>query len=172
MNLKKVISLIALLFMVVQLKGEPLVDNKVTIDNEEIILPDVPNKTSEIEANLGWNLIKNYTAVLETKLNVFVPLEILNDIDIDTVILDNEELKIPFEIEFNKIPDRKEYYKLKFSETEIDIDNDGRIDTTIYSSKYINKKIIQDNYIQIKGKNISKDGDYYKKVYITIDIDE
>lgn len=135
-------------------------------------LPTPPDKTTKEELESGWRLEKNYTAILESKMNVFVPLEILSDIDINAIIIDSEDLNIPFDIELNKEPDRKNYYKLKFSETEIDIDNDGKIDTFIYSPKYINQKIVSENYVNIKGANISKDGDYYKKIYITIEVDE
>ncbi|WP_300341574.1 hypothetical protein [Fusobacterium sp.] len=135
-------------------------------------LPEVPTQTPEEEVAAGWKLEKNYTVVLESKLNVFVPLEIISDIDIDAVVIDKEEATIPFEIVLNKEPERKDYYKLKFSETEIDIDNDGRIDTVIYSPKYINQRIIRENYVKIQGENISEDGKYSKKIYITVEVDE
>lgn len=139
---------------------------------DKMELPEVPTKTSDEELKNGWRLEKNYTAFLESKLNVFVPLEILSDVDIKAVVMDDEELNIPFNIELNKEPSKKNYYKLKFSETNIDIDNDGQIDTQIYSPKYINQKIVKESCVKIKGKNISKDGEYYKKVYITIEVDE
>lgn len=141
-------------------------------ESGNIGVPELPNKNTDDELTNGWRLQKNYTALLESKLNVFVPLEILSDIDISAVIIDDDELNIPFEIELNKKPERNNYYQLKFSETEIDIDNDGKIDVLIYSPKYINQKILKDNYVLIKGKNISTDGDYYRKVYITIEVDE
>lgn len=176
MNLSKISALIALPLLVVQLNAQPIIENveRPTISTEtgDLLLPELPKETPKEQAKLGWKLVKNYTAVLESKLNVFVPLEILSDIDINAIVLDSEELNVPFQIELNKSPEKKNYYKLKFSETEIDIDNDGLIDTKIYAPKYINKKIIEDNYVNIKGKNISKDGDYYKKIYITIEVDE
>jgi hypothetical protein len=120
----------------------------------------------------SWILEKNYTVFLESKLGVNIPLEIISDIEIESLVLDDEEVNVPFEIELNKTPKRQNYYKLKYSETELDIDNDGKKDTFIYSPKYINKKIITDNYVKIQGKNISKDGKYQKKVYITVEVDE
>lgn len=144
----------------------------VPTENGNIELPEVPNKTPDEELAAGWRLEKNYTALLESKLDVFVPLEILSDIDINAVVIDNEELNVPFEIELNKEPEKKDYYRFKFSETEIDIDSDGKIDTYIYSPKYINQRIVKENYVNIKGANISRDGDYYKKIYITIEVDE
>lgn len=138
----------------------------------EVEFPELPSETPEEEALAGWKLEKNYTAVLESKLDVFVPLEIISDIDIDAVVVDNEEVKIPFDVELNKEPEKKDYYKLKFSETEIDIDNDGKIDTVIYSPKYINQRIVRENYVKIQGENISKDGEYSKKIYITVEVDE
>ncbi|WP_407536465.1 hypothetical protein [Cetobacterium somerae] len=161
---------------VTSIYANPVVDGitKPVIPSEGIgiELPELPKRDTEDELETGWRLEKNYTAFLESKLNVFVPLEILSDIDINAVVIDDEELNVPFELEMNKEPERKDYYKLKYSETEIDIDNDGQIDTFIYSPKYINQRVIKDNYVLIKGKNISKDGDYYKKIYITIEVDE
>lgn len=173
--LKFIMILCSVLYSI-SIYSNPVVDGiikpTIPIENENIELPEVPNITPAEELAAGWRLQKNYTALLETKLNVFVPLEILSDIDINAVVIDSEELNIPFEIELNKEPEKKDYYKLKFSETEIDIDNDGKVDTYIYSPKYINQKILRENYVNIKGSNISKDGDYYKKIYITIEVDE
>ncbi|MGL5189881.1 MAG: hypothetical protein ACRC7S_09565, partial [Cetobacterium sp.] len=79
---------------------------------------------------------------------------------------------IPFEIEMNKKPDKQNYYKINYSENEIDIDKDGKVDTFIYSNKYINSKIEKDNYVVIKGRNISKDGYHEKIVYITVETND
>ncbi|MGL4901801.1 MAG: hypothetical protein ACRC3I_01825, partial [Cetobacterium sp.] len=64
------------------------------------------------------------------------------------------------------------FYVLNYSETEIDIDGDGTVDTFIYSPKYINKKLVKDNYLYIDGKNISREGVHKKKVYITVELNE
>lgn len=174
--LKRFIILLCGILYTTSIYSNPIVGGvtKPTIptENGNIELPELPNKTTDEDLAAGWKLQKNYTALLESKLNVFVPLEILSDIDINAVVIDSEELNIPFEIELNKEPEKKDYYKLKFSETEIDVDNDGKIDTYIYSPKYINQRIVRENYVNIKGSNISKDGDYYKKIYITIEVDE
>lgn len=142
------------------------------LGNIAVPLPVFPDLEDSIGNDKNWVLEKNYTVMLEAKLDVYVPLEIVSDVEIDTVVLDNEELEVPFEINLNKTPDKRDYYKLKYSETEIDIDNDGVIDTFIYSPKYLNSKIEKENYVKIKGSNISKDGYYTKRVYMTIEIDE
>lgn len=174
--LKKILLMICSILYATSIYSNPIVDGAtkplIPTENGNIELPELPNKTTDEELAAGWRLQKNYTAMLESKLEVFVPLEILSDIDINAVVIDNEELNIPFEIELNKEPEKKDYYKLKFSETEIDIDGDGKIDTSIYSPKYINQRIVKENFVNIKGSNISKDGDYYKKIYITIEVDE
>ncbi|MGL5723494.1 hypothetical protein [Cetobacterium sp.] len=174
--LKKLITLLCSILCATSIYSNPIIGGitkpVIPTENGNIEIPELPNKTTDEELAAGWKLQKNYTALLESKLNVFVPLEILSDIDINAVVIDNEELNVPFEIELNKEPEKKDYYKLKFSETEIDIDNDGKIDTYIYSPKYINQRILKENYVNIKGSNISKDGDYYKKIYITIEVDE
>ena len=59
---------------------------------------------------------------------------------------------------------------LNYSQTEIDLDNDGNIDTKIYSPKYINKKVVDDNLLTIDGSNITKEGLHKKRVYITVEV--
>jgi len=85
------------------------------------------------------------------------------------MVIDDQEIEVPFEIEMNKEPDKRDYYRLNFSETELDIDDDGQNDTYIYSNKFINSKIEKDNKVVIKGRNISKEGYHQKIVYITIE---
>lgn len=145
-------------------------DGVISTPAGDIKIPELPKASTEDELNQGWQLEKNYTAALESKLNVFVPLEILSDIDINAVVIDNEILKIPFDVELNKKPEKENYYKLKFTETEIDIDEDGQVDTRIFTPKFINQRIVKENYVEINGKNITKDGDYQRKIYITIEV--
>lgn len=145
--------------------------------NNEIGAPTLPNtdldEINEFGERIGTRVLeKNMTIILENKVNVFVPLEIISDIDIETLIVDNEKVKIPFEVEFNKIPKKKDYYKLHYSENKIDIDNDGQIDTYIYSTPYINTKIKKDNVVYIDGEKISKEGTFKKKIYMTIEVVE
>ena len=66
----------------------------------------------------------------------------------------------------------RDYYSLKFSETEIDIDGDGQIDTTIYTPKFINSRIVDENILYIDGGKISEEGKYQRKVYMTIEVRE
>ena len=110
------------------------------------------------------------TVVMKMETEIKVPLEIISDIDIQAMVIDDQEIVVPFEIEMNKEPDKKDYYKLHYSETEIDIDNDGKVDTHIYSNKFLNSKIEKDNRVVIEGKNISKEGYHEKIIYLTIDI--
>lgn len=114
-------------------------------------------------------LEKNYTVMIESKVNIFVPLEIVSDVNIDTTVFGDEIVEVPFELEMNKEPERKNYYKLKYSQTKIDIDNDGQDDTFIFSPEYINTRYIKDNYIYVHGGKISKEGEYKKTVYITVE---
>lgn len=117
-----------------------------------------------------WRLEKTFNLLMEKRVNVVVPLEIVSDVDIKAMVIDNQILEIPFEIEMNREPERMDYYSLNFSETEIDIDGDGKIDTRIYSPKYINKKIVDENKLVIEGENISVEGVHRKRVYITVEI--
>lgn len=132
--------------------------------------PSLPTQVENIdeEGNIR-HLEKNFTILMESKVNIFVPLEIVSDISVNAIVLGNETVQVPFEIELNKEPEKKDFYKIVYSEKEIDIDNDGRIDTRIYSPEFANMRIIKDNYVEVEGKNISQDGEYQKKVYITIE---
>lgn len=136
-----------------------------SLPSEEIM----PDGTGE---EIKWKLEDSYTINLDTKVKVVVPLEIITDVDIKALIIDDEQLTIPFELEMNKEPDKENFYILNYSETEIDIDGDGTLDTFIYSPKYINKKLVTDNYLFIDGKNISREGVHKKKVYITVELNE
>ena len=141
------------------------------LDEELPLIPFVPITPEEmIEENGKRILEKTFTVMLEAKVNVFVPLEILSDIDLKAVVIDNQEIDVPFEIEMNREPEQKDYYKLRFSETEIDIDKDGTSDTFIYAPKYINSRIVDESYVKIKGSGIKEEGVYKKKVYITIEV--
>lgn len=111
------------------------------------------------------------TVMLPIKTSVYVPLEIISDVEIEATLIDDQEITIPFNVETNKKPEKKDYYKLKFSENEIDIDKDGAIDTYLYSSKYINSKILDGNYVNIKGSGISTEGNFYKKIYLTVEVE-
>lgn len=141
------------------------------LDEELPLIPFVPITPEEMVEENGKRILeKTFTVMLETRVNVFVPLEILSDIDLKAVVIDDQEIDVPFEIEMNREPEQKDYYKLKFSETEIDIDKDGTPDTFIYAPEYINSRIIDESYVKIKGSGIKEEGVYKKKVYITIEV--
>lgn len=144
------------------------------IERPEIpLIPIIPSLPTEVEdtdeeGNIR-HLEKNYTIMVESKVNIFVPLEIVSDISVDALVLGDETVQVPFDIELNREPEKKDFYKIVYSQKELDIDNDGRIDTYIYSPEFANTRIISDNYVEVQGRNISKDGDYQKKVYVTIE---
>ncbi len=107
------------------------------------LIPALPNEESTTDGTgeeVKWKLEDSYTINLDTKVKAVVPLEIITDVDIKALIIDDEQVTIPFELEMNKVPDKQNFYMLNYSETEIDIDGDGVLDTFIYSPKYINKK--------------------------------
>ena len=139
------------------------------------LIPALPNEESTTDGTgeeVKWKLEDSYTINLDTKVKAVVPLEIITDVDIKALIIDDEQVTIPFELEMNKVPDKQNFYMLNYSETEIDIDGDGVLDTFIYSPKYLNKKLVTDNYLFIDGKNISREGVHRKKVYITVELNE
>ena len=41
------------------------------------------------------------------EVEVIIPLEIISDIEIQAMIIDDQEVEVPFEIEMNKEPDKK-----------------------------------------------------------------
>ena len=100
---------------------------------------------------------------------VIVPLEIISDIEIQAMVIDDQEIEVPFEIEFNKTPDKNRSYSINYSQTEIDIDEDGVDDTFIYSNRNIDSKILKDNKVVIKGANISKEGYHEKIIYLEVE---
>lgn len=137
--------------------------------SEDTVVPNLPTG-DKTERNGIRKLLSNTTVMMNAKLNVIVPLEIISDIDIDAMVIDDERIEVPFSIELNKEPDLQDYYRIKYSETAIDIDGDGNIDTYIYSPKFLNKRIIEDNMVVVEGVNISKEGYHTRKVYMTIEV--
>ena len=134
------------------------------------LLPAIPINKGDSNVPIP---LETKTIIMKMETEIVVPLEIVSDIDIQAMVIDDQEIVIPFEIEVNKTPseEKRDYYKLNYSETEIDIDNDGVKDTFIYSSTpFINSKIKKDNRVTIKGKNISRDGYHEKIIYLEIDI--
>lgn len=117
-------------------------------------------------------LLNSGTLDVELVAQVIVPLEVISDVHIKALVVDDENLEIPFEVELNRKPERIGIYSLNFSKTALDIDDDGVIDTEIFASQNINSKIIKDNYVKITGKNISKEGTHKKRVYITVEVND
>lgn len=134
------------------------------------LIPAIPTKGENKENNEIRKLEKVYTVMLESKVNVFVPLEIISDINIDTVLIGDQIAEIPFDIELNKKPEKQNYYSIKYSENILDIDNDGQMDTYIYSPQYINEKVSKNNSVKIYGEKISKEGIHKKNVYVTVEV--
>lgn len=133
--------------------------------------PTVPTTGRDVDELGQVRLLeKTYTVILESKVNIFVPLEVITDIDIETTVVGDQIVDIPFEIELNRKPEKENYYSIKYSENIIDIDGDGTADTYIFSPKYINDKVSKDNFVRIYGENISKEGTHKKDVYITVEI--
>lgn len=143
---------------------------------EEIFIPMIPlvpaspNIITEEASKEKWELKSTHSIILETKMKVVVPLEIISDVKIQGTVIDDETIEIPFELEMNKAPIRRDYYALKYNTTEIDIDGDGKLDTKIYSPKYINEQVIRETKLVVNGKDISKEGVHRAKVYVTVEV--
>ena len=162
--MKKLLTLFFLIFSITIFSeeskpSEPLVP----------MIPLLPSMPTNPEAEGKPVPLEVKTIIMKMETEIVVPLEIISDTEIQAMVIDDQKAVIPFEIEMNKEPDKKDYYKLKYSETEIDIDEDGQKDTSIYSNEYINSKIEKDNYVVIEGKNISKEGYHEKIIYLTIE---
>ncbi|MBC2857011.1 hypothetical protein H3N56_11260 [Cetobacterium sp. 2A] len=148
----------------------PIIPAIPSTGNTDMEVPKLPNSDKTEKDGSVRKLLSNTTVMIESKLNVVVPLEIISDIDIKAMVVDDERVEVPFSFELNKTPDIQNHYKVKYSEDKIDIDKDGKIDTYIYSPKFLNKRIIDDNMVVIEGENISKDGVHEKKIYMTIEV--
>lgn len=139
------------------------------------LLPSIPtDKIEQVENGepIIRKLINSGVLEVSLKAEVIVPLEVISDVHIKALVVDNENLEIPFEVELNRKPEAAGIYRLNFSKTALDIDDDGVIDTEIFASKNIDSKNIKDNYVKITGKNISKEGTHKKRVYITVEVND
>lgn len=149
-----------------------LIISNIILANEIPLTPIIPGTPIQKDGNKKRILLETGALRVKTIAKVVVPLEVISDVEIDRIVFDNEEVKIPFELELNKIPELNKKYKVNFSETEIDIDKDGKIDTIIYVNDIGNTKVIRDNHVKIMGRNISKEGTHKKKIYITVEVNE
>lgn len=140
--------------------------------NDDFKVPEIKTSGEDIDGDELRYLERTYTVMMEARVDVFIPLEVITDIDLETTIIGNQIKEIPFDIELNRKPEKQNYYSIKYSESIIDIDNDGKADTYIHSPKYIDEKISKDNYVKIYGENISKEGKHKKTVYITVEVGE
>lgn len=138
--------------------------------NIDFMIPEIKEFGEDLDGEDLRYLEKTYTVMMEAKVDVFIPLEVISDINIEETIIGNQIKEIPFEIELNRTPEKKDYYSIKYSESIIDIDNDGKPDTYIHSPTYINEKISKDNYVKIYGENISKEGKHNKTIYVTVEV--
>lgn len=182
--MKKFIIFMASIISLISLSNETINANttitipEVTEGNKKISIPLIPlepaikKKAVDIdkEKEEKRELEKTFSIYLDTQMDVFVPLEVMSDIDIKATVLANETVVAPFEINLNKKPDKKNYYSIKYSDTFFDIDGDGNFDTKIYSPKYINDRKETNNYIEIMGSKISKEGKHKKIVYLTVEV--
>lgn len=164
--MKKLLSIILIIFSIIF--------GVIGAEEEAPVIPMIPILPAfpinmEADGEIMRKPLETKTVILGMEVEVVIPLEIISDIEIQAMVIDDQEIEVPFEIEMNKEPDKRDYYRLNFSETELDIDDDGQNDTYIYSNKFINSKIEKDNKVVIKGRNISKEGYHQKIVYITIE---
>ena len=139
------------------------------------MLPAIPTDKIEQGENgesIVRKLISSGVLEVDLKAEVIVPLEVISDVHIKALVVDDENLEIPFEVELNKKPEAAGIYRLNFSKTTLDIDDDGIIDTEIFASKNLDNKKIKSNYVKITGKNISKEGTHKKRVYITVEVND
>lgn len=135
------------------------------------IAPSIPTTGKDVSENGEIRFLEQtFTVMLESKMNVFVPLEVVTDIDIEQNVIGDQIVDIPFEIELNREPEKKDFYAIKYSENLLDIDQDGMYDTYIHSPEYINDRVSKDNFVRIYGGNISKEGTHKKDIYITVEI--
>ena len=137
-------------------------------------LPEVgrPSTLPEVERPSALPMV-DIEFEVDMNLFVYLPLEIISKVFINGVVPDDEKVQFPFTLESNRVPERKDYYKLIYSTgKEFDLSGNGRIDTFINSPEYVNSNIITDTYIEVHGDKLGADGIYRKTIYITIEIDD
>ncbi len=105
---------------------------------------------------------------LTADAKVIVPLEIITDLEVDATVVDDHKLEIPFTLVMNKNPNKE--YKIKYTESIIDIDGDGKDDVEIISPSISNSKVEEKNKIVIDGAGIAKDGVYTKRIYMSVEV--
>ena len=130
--------------------------------NDDFKVPDIKTSGEDIDGEELRYLEKTYTVMMEAKVDVYIPLEVITDIDLETTIIGNQIKEIPFEIELNRKPEKQNYYSVKYSESVIDIDNDGKPDTYIHSPKYINERISKEKFME----RIFQKKESIRKLYI------
>lgn len=162
--MKKILLALFTLIIGINIKGEDIVKPEDPIIPMVPILPAIPNGGENSRTPL-----ETKTVIMGVTTEVIVPLEIISDIEIQAMVIDDQEIEVPFEIEFNKTPDKNRSYSINYSQTEIDIDEDGVDDTFIYSNRNIDSKILKDNKVVIKGANISKEGYHEKIIYLEVE---
>ena len=84
--------------------------------NTDIDIPKLPTEDKTEKDGSIRRLLSNTTVMMESRLNVVVPLEIISDIDIKAMVVDDERVEVPFSLELNKEPDLKDHYRVKYSE--------------------------------------------------------
>ncbi len=138
-------------------------------ESEPIIpmLPLLPSMPANPEAEGKPVPLEVKTIVMKMETEIVVPLEIISDVEIQAMVIDDQKVTVPFEIEMNKEPDKKDYYKLNYSETEIDID--------IISDVEIQAMVIDDQKVtvpfEIEMNKEPDKKDYYKLNYSETEID-
>ena len=91
--------------------------NKEKLDKiKELNLPEVNKEKRYITKEGVRELEKVYNVYLDMKVNVYVPLEVVSDINIYATVLGNEILEIPFDLELNRRPEKNNYYSIKYSD--------------------------------------------------------
>ena len=96
--------------------------NKEKLDKiKELNLPEVNKEKRYITKEGVRELEKVYNVYLDMKVNVYVPLEIVSDINIYATVLGNEILEIPFDLELNRRPEKNNYYSIKYSDMVLSI---------------------------------------------------
>ena len=118
MHNKKMVTFLFLIISLFSFGAEnkiPNMPNLPPINKDEIPeLPQLPTEDKQEQNGKVRKLLRNTTVMLQSKVEVSVPLQIVSDVDIETMVIDEQKLEIPFDIELNKEPDIKDYYKINY----------------------------------------------------------
>ena len=102
--MKKLLSIILIIFSIIF--GVIGAEEEAPVIPMIPILPAFPSNM-EADGEIMRKPLETKTVILGMEVEVVIPLEIISDIEIQAMVIDDQEIEVPFEIEINKEPDKR-----------------------------------------------------------------